>query len=68
MVDDRPQADDLYAHDLDESLFAEVPGTTLAFAPINDHKDAFAVRDMSNVDAGTLRVPGTALRKLGISI
>lgn len=66
MVDDKPQVTDLYALELDENLFAEVTGTTLAYAPINDHEDTYAVRDMSNLDAGTLRVPGTALRKLGV--
>lgn len=59
---DKPQVIDLYALDLDENLFAEVDGTTLAYAPINDHKDTFALRDMSNLDAGT------ALRKLGVTI
>ncbi|MFI7701707.1 hypothetical protein [Nonomuraea sp. NPDC049480] len=66
MVNDRHKINDLYAHDLDEDLFAEVDGTTLAYAPIPDVEDAYAVRDMSNIDAGTIRQPGTALRKLGV--
>ncbi|MFI6500526.1 hypothetical protein [Nonomuraea typhae] len=53
---------DLYALRLDESLFTDVEGTTLAFAPIDDAEDAFAVRDVSNLDVGTLRMPGNALR------
>ncbi|NRQ39809.1 hypothetical protein HII36_49475 [Nonomuraea sp. NN258] len=65
---DRTQVDDLYAYDLDESLFGEVDGTTLAYAPINDHEDTFAVCDMSNPDAGTIRLPGAAWRKLGLAI
>lgn len=66
---DQPQAlDDLYALKLDESLFTEIPGTTLAFAPINDHDDAYAVRDVSNVDAGTLRLSTAAIHKLSLAI
>ncbi len=68
MANDRHKVNDLYAHDLDEDLFAEVDGTTLAYAPIPDVEDAFAVRDMSNIDAGTLCMPGAALRKLGVAI
>ncbi|MEU6784641.1 hypothetical protein ABZ912_36055 [Nonomuraea angiospora] len=69
MANDHPKVEiDLYAHRLDESLFTEVAGTTVAYAPIDDADDAFAVRDLSNVDAGTLRLPGAALRKLGVAI
>jgi hypothetical protein len=68
-TNDQPQAlDDLYALELDEALFAEIPGTTLAWAPVNDHTDAFAVRDVSNVDAGTLRLPAAAIHKLSLAI
>ncbi|MBE1584367.1 hypothetical protein ACFPOI_30305 [Nonomuraea angiospora] len=59
---------DLCALHVDESLFADVDGTTVACALIADAEDAFAARDMSNFGAGTLRLPGAALRKLGVAI
>lgn len=66
---DQPQAlDDLYALKLDETLFVEIPRTTLAYAPINDHDDVFAVRDMSNLDAGTLRLNAAAIHELSLAI
>ncbi|MEV4117193.1 hypothetical protein, partial [Nonomuraea sp. NPDC049695] len=43
---------DLYTHRLDEQSFTEIEGTTVAYAPIDDAEDAFAVRDLSNLDAG----------------
>ncbi|MGP3920479.1 ATP-binding protein [Nonomuraea sp. 10N515B] len=67
-VNDHERINDLYEFELDESLFAEVDGTTVAYARIAEIEDAFAVRDMSNLDAGTLRLPGAALRKLGVAI
>lgn len=68
MVNDQEKPVDLYALKLDVTQFREVNGTTLAFAPLEGAEDAFAVRDLSNVDAGTIRVPGSALRKLGIAL
>ncbi|MFG6196887.1 hypothetical protein [Nonomuraea sp. JJY05] len=55
-------------HRLAEPLFAEVEGTTVAYAPTDGAEDALAVRDLSNLDAGTLRLPGAVLRELGVAI
>ncbi|WP_327586800.1 hypothetical protein OHA25_07170 [Nonomuraea sp. NBC_00507] len=51
------------------SPYLVLPGVKRHSAtPIDDAEDAFAVRDRSNLDAGTLRLPGTALRKRGVAL
>lgn len=67
-ANDRDTPLDLYALPLSEEAFVELKNTGLAYAEIPDAVDTFAIRDLSNLEAGTLRLPGEVLRLLGASI
>ncbi|MGW0806862.1 hypothetical protein [Nonomuraea sp. NPDC002799] len=61
--DNKTDVPELYLADVDEDTFAQLEGTTISYAPI-EAGDAYALRDAANPDAGELRLPGDALRKL----
>ncbi|UBU11586.1 hypothetical protein [Nonomuraea gerenzanensis] len=53
----------LHEIDVDEDRYELIEGTRLEYARINDHDDAYSVRDIEH--EGDIRRPGDDWRKLG---